>query len=183
MSARVLLTYDDYAALPDDGHRYELYEGELVMTPSPRTRHQVVVGNLHVMLAEHVQRRGFGEVFVSPIDVILSRISVLQPDLVYVERARLGIVTERAIEGAPTLVVEVLSPSTDRRDRSVKQAIYTQYGVVHYWIVDPVAQTVEALRLRDGAYEIVGRLAGATPTALPPLTELSLDPAAVWRSL
>jgi len=183
MPARVLLTYDDYAALPDDGHRYELHEGELVMTPSPRTRHQVIVGNLHLMLAEHVQRHGLGEVFVSPIDVILSRISVLQPDLVYVEQARLGIVTERAIEGAPTLVVEVLSPSTDRRDRIVKQALYAQYGVVHYWIVDPAAQMVDALRLRDGAYEILGRLDGAVPVSLPPLTDLPLDPAAVWRSL
>ena len=183
MSARVLLTYDDYAALPDDGHRYELYEGELVMTPSPRTRHQVVVGNLHVLIAEHVRRHGLGEVFVSPIDVILSRISVLQPDLVYVEAARLGIVTERAIEGAPTLVVEVLSPSTNRRDRGAKQALYARYDVVHYWIADAAAQTVEGLRLRDGAYETVGRLAGATPAALPPLTELPLDPAAVWRSL
>src|SRR5688572_30750960 len=113
MSARVILTYDDYAALPDDGRRYELYEGELVMTPSPRTRHQVVIGNLHVLMREHVLGRGLGEVFLSPIDVILSRITVLQPDLVYVASGRLAVVTERAIEGAPTLVVEVLSPSTD----------------------------------------------------------------------
>jgi len=92
MSARVILTYDDYAALPDDGRRYELYEGELIMMPSPRPRHQVVIGNLYVLMAEHV-------------------------------RGRLEIVTERAIEGAPTLVVEVLSPSTDARDRGVKQAL------------------------------------------------------------
>jgi Uma2 family endonuclease len=92
MSARVILTYDDYAALPDDGRWYELYEGELIMMPSPRPRHQVVIGNLYVLMAEHV-------------------------------RGRLEIVTERAIEGAPTLVVEVLSPSTDARDRGVKQAL------------------------------------------------------------
>ena len=92
MSARVILTYDDYAALPDDGRRYELYEGELIMMPSPRPRHQVVIGNLYVLMAEHV-------------------------------RGRLEIVTERAIEGAPTLVVEVLSPSTDVRDRGAKQAL------------------------------------------------------------
>jgi len=124
MSARVILTYDDYAARPEDGHRYELYEGELVMTPSPRTRHQSVIGNLHLALAEHVRSQALGELYVSPLDVILSRITVLQPDLVYVERARLGIVTERAIEGAPTLVVEVLSSSTSARDRGIKQALY-----------------------------------------------------------
>src|SRR5439155_1191754 len=82
-----------------------------------------------------------------PIDVILSRITVLQPDLVYIERDRLGIVTERAIEGAPTLVVEVLSPSTDARDRGVKLALYARYRVPFYWIVDPVGRSVEALRL------------------------------------
>src|SRR3989442_15635563 len=106
MSARVILTYDDYAALPDDGRRYELYEGELIeMSPSPRPRHQAVIGNLHVLMAEHIRGRGLGEVYLAPIDVILSRITVLQPALVYIERGRLGIVTERAFEGGPTLGV------------------------------------------------------------------------------
>src|SRR5713226_200939 len=177
MSARVILTYDDYAALPDDGRRYELYEGELIVTPAPRTRHQVVIGNLHMLMAEHVRHHGLGEVFLSPIDVILSRISVVQADLVYVETARLGIVTERAIEGAPTLVVEVLSPSTDARDRGVKQALYARYGVPYYWIVDSAARTVEARRLGGESYEAVARLDETAPTALPPLTDLSLDPA------
>lgn len=115
MSARAILTYEDYAALPDDGRRYELYEGELVMTPSPRPRHQLVIGNLHILMADHVRRHGLGEVYLSPMDVVPSRITVLQPDLVYVERDRLGIVTDRAIEGAPTLVIEVLSASSPAR--------------------------------------------------------------------
>ena len=182
MSARVILTYDDYAALPDDGRRYELYEGELiVMSPSPRPRHQTVIGNLYVLMAEHVRGRGLGEVYLSPIDVILSRITVLQPDLVYIERDRLGIVSERAIEGAPTLVVEVLSPSTDARDRGVKRAHYARYRVPFYWIVDPVGRSVQALRLSGEAYETGARLDEATPGALPPLTDLMLHPTAVWR--
>jgi len=181
MSARVILTYDDYAALPDDGRRYELYEGELVMTPSPRTRHQQIIGNLHVSLTEHVRGNGLGLVLLSPIDVILSRITVVQPDLVYIERARLGIVTERAIEGAPTLAVEVLSPSSDARDRGAKRDLYARYGVPYYWIVDPVALTVEALALEDGAYRAVGRLEGAARTALPPLPELHLNATDLWR--
>jgi Uma2 family endonuclease len=181
MSARVILTYEDYAALPDDGRRYELYEGELVMNPSPRPRHQVVIGNLYMLMAEHVRRRGLGEVYLSPIDVILSRISVLQPDLVFVARDRLGIVTERAIEGLPTLVVEVLSPSTNARDRGVKQALYARYGVAYYWVVDPPARRVEAMRLSGGSYEALGVLDETAPAALPPLGELTLDPAAIWR--
>ena len=181
MSARAILTYEDYVALPDDGRRYELYEGDLIVTPAPRPRHQLVIGSLHVLMAEHVRRHALGEVFLSPIDVILSRITVVQPDLVYVETARLGIVTERALEGAPTLVVEVLSPSTDARDRDVKQALYARHGVPYYWIVDPAARTIQGLRLGGELYETVARLDEAAPEALPPLTGLTLDPAAVWR--
>jgi Uma2 family endonuclease len=181
MSARVILTYDDYAALPDDGRRYELYEGELIMTPAPRPRHQLVIGNLHVLMAEHVRGRGLGQVFLSPIDVILSRITVLQPDLVYLDPERLGIVTERALEGAPTLVVEVLSPLTHARDRGSKQALYARHGVPYYWIVDPAARTIQALRLVGEAYEAVAGLDESAPAALPPLDELTLDPGAVWR--
>ena len=181
MSARAILTYDDYPARPDDGHRYELYEGELVMTPSPRTRHQSVIGNLHLALAEHVRSQALGELYVSPLDVILSRITVLQPDLVYVERARLGIVTERAIEGAPTLVVEVLSSSTSARDRGIKQALYARYGVPYYWIVEPAAKSVHALRLGGDSYETVAILGATAPTSLPPFGGLNLDPATVWR--
>ncbi len=181
MSARVILTYDDYAALPDDGRRYELYEGELLLNPAPSPRHQGVIGNLHTLMVVHVRRHGLGQVFLSPIDVILSHITVLQPDLVYVDTSRLAIITERAIEGAPTLVVEVLSPSTDVRDRGVKQGLYARYGVPYYWIVDSAARTVEARRLGGESYELIARLDETRPTALPPLTDLSLDPAAVWR--
>jgi Uma2 family endonuclease len=181
MSAKVILTYDDYAAMPEDGHRYELCEGDLVMTPSPRPRHQSVVGNLHLVMAEHVREHALGEVYLSPVDVILSRITVLQPDLVYVEQGRLGIVTERAIEGAPTLVVEVLSPSSSARDRGVKQALYARYGVPNYWIVEPATRNVQALRLGGASYETVAALDAIAPAVLPPLDGLTLDPATVWR--
>ena len=181
MSARVILTYDDYAALPDDGRRYELYDGELVLTPSPNTRHQLAIGNLYVLMVEHVRRHGLGQVFLSPIDVILSRVTVLQPDLVYVATDRAGIVTERAIEGAPTLVVEVLSPSTSARDRGVKQALYARHGVPHYWIVDPAARFLQAMRLDGAAYAAGAVLESTVPAALPPLPGLTLDPSAVWR--
>lgn len=181
MTARVTLTYDDYAALPADGLRYELHEGELSVTPAPRPRHQLVIGNLHVIMVEHVRVRALGQVFLSPIDVILSRITVLQPDLVYLDPSRLGLVTERAIEGPPTLVIEVLSPSTGAIDRGAKRAMYARHEVPYYWIVDPHGSTVEALHLAAGAYEPVARLEGTVPAALPPLPALLLDPAALWR--
>ena len=149
MSARVIHTYDDYAALPDDGRRYELYEGDLIeMTPAPRPRHQLILGNLYALLRAHVRDHHLGEVLLAPIDVILNPITVLQPDLVYIESSRLSIMTERAIEGPPTLVVEILSPSTSSRDRGIKQRLYAKYAVPSYWIADPDRNTARDHRQR-----------------------------------
>jgi Uma2 family endonuclease len=105
----------------------------------------------------------------------------VQPDLVYVDTAGPGIVTEGGIEGTPPLVVEVLSPSTDARDRGVKQALYARYGVPFYWIAAPTARTIQALRLSGESYEAVASLDETAPAALPPLAGLRLDPAALWR--
>src|SRR5207244_9466850 len=96
--------------LPDDGRRYEIHDGELSVTPAPNPRHQHLVGALYRALFGHVRSRGLGEVLLSPIDVILSAIAIVQPDVVYLERARAGAVLSRGIEGAPTLAVGILSP-------------------------------------------------------------------------
>lgn len=181
MATRVVLTYADFAALPADGKRYELHEGEISVTASPRPRHQIVVGNFHLILAQHVRRLGVGEVFLSPIDVILSNITVLEPDLVYVETARMGQVSERGIEGPPTLVVEVLSPGTASADRGIKLQLYARHGVGHYWIVDSDARTIETMQLTGQTYETGPRLDDTASAALPPFSDLVLDPAAVWR--
>ena len=113
----ILLTYRDYCELPDDGRRYEIHDGELSVTPAPNPRHQRLVGALYRALFGHVRSRGLGEVLLSPIDVILSDIAIVQPDVVYLERARAGAVSSRGIEGAPTLAVEILSPWTVAIDR------------------------------------------------------------------
>lgn len=181
MATRVVLTYADFAALPADGKRYELHEGEISVTAAPRPRHQLVIGNLHLILAQHVRRLGLGEVFLSPIDVILSNITVLEPDLVYVEAACMGQVSERGIEGPPTLVVEVLSPGTASADRGIKLQLYARYAVPHYWIVDSDERTIEALQLAGQTYQAEGRLEGTAPATLPPFSDLVLDPADVWR--
>jgi Uma2 family endonuclease len=181
MAMRVVLTYADFAAVPADGKRYELHEGEISVTAAPRPRHQLVIGNLYLILVQHVRRLGLGEVFLSPIDVILSHITVLEPDLVYVEAARMGQVSERGIEGAPTLVVEVLSPGTASADRGIKLQLYARHGVPHYWIVDSGAQTIETLQLTGQTYQAGARLEGIAPATLPPFSDLVLDPADVWR--
>src|SRR2546421_10286254 len=105
---RNVLTYEDYAALPADGKRYELHEGELSVTPSPGRPHQRILGRLYVLLAAHVETLGRGELFISPFDVILTNTSVVVPDLVYVDDARLPRVSDRAVEGAPTLALEII---------------------------------------------------------------------------
>ena len=181
MATRVVLTYADLAATPADGKRYELHEGEISMTAAPRPRHQLVVGNLYLVLAEYVRRLNLGEILLSPIDVILAEITVLEPDLVYVDRERLTRVSDRGIERAPTLVIEVLSPSTAATDRGIKFQLCARYGVPYYWIVDADARIIESYRLVGKTYEPGLRLEGDRPAVLPPFSDLPLDPVAVWR--
>ena len=179
MPARVGLTYREYAALPDDGKRYELHCGELSVTPAPGTRHQSVLVSLTLQIGEHVKSRGLGKIFVAPTDCILSDTTVLQPDILYLAPDRLSIVSERGIEGAPTLVIEILSPSTARIDRDRKHRLYAEHRVPHYWIVDLESRTVEGYTLDAGVYEPAGRVT-SEPAALPPFPDLELDPADLW---
>src|SRR3990170_3499969 len=173
---RVILTYKDYEALPADGRRYELHEGELSVTPAPSSRHQRILRNLNDVLWQHVKSRGLGEVLFAPIDCILSNITVVQPDLLYLDPGRLNLVSDRGIEGPPTLVVEILSPTTTAIDRSTKRQLYAKYGVLYYWIVDPQARAVEAYVLSEGAYQLSARVAGSEPVSLPPFPDLAFAP-------
>lgn len=177
---RTILTYADYAALPDDGRRYELHEGELSVTPAPGTRHQIVTGNLFVTVRQHVLARGLGTILISPLDCILSDTSVVEPDIVFVDAQHASRVSERGIEGAPTLAVEVLSPSSERTDRGRKLDLYTRHGIGYYWVVDPVGRTIDAYVLEAGAYRVAARLVGEQPAALPPFGDLLIDPASLW---
>ena len=179
MPTRVGLTYSDCAALPDDGQRYELHRGELSVTPAPGTRHQRAVVAFTLLLGEHVRSRRLGEVFVAPTDCILSDATIVQPDVFYVATDRLSIISERGIEGAPTLAVEILSPSTARVDRERKLRLYAEYGVVYYWIADPAGRTLEAYKLVGGAYVSAGSVTKES-AALPPFADLQIDPSTLW---
>src|SRR5205809_6259518 len=123
------LTYEDYCALPDDGLRYEIVDGMLFAEPSPRRAHQEAVGNLFAILLGYVRAHDLGKVYVAPFDVILDPRTTVVPDLVFVVRDRLGIVAERGVEGAPDLLVEVLSPGTGRRERVREWNAYARLGV------------------------------------------------------
>lgn len=181
MGARgLVLTYKDYAALPDDGHRYELHDGALSVTPAPGTRHQRISGELFAALRQHVKAHGIGEVFIASLDVIFSDVTVLQPDLVYLDATRAHLVSERGVEGPPTLVVEIISPSTGTIDRVTKSFLYARHEVPYFWLVDPPARTVEAFRLEGGRYALVTRASGDAEVILPPFAELRLRLADLW---
>lgn len=146
------LTYEDYVGLPDDGLRYELLDGELAVTPSPRTRHQHVSRELLVAIATWIKARELGAVFGAPCDVILDEFTVVVPDIVYVSQSRSALITERAVEGPPDLVIEILSPGTEHRDRDAKMKLYARCGVSWYWIVDPEQRTVEVYERLGSRY-------------------------------
>lgn len=178
---RVLLTYADYLAMPDDGRRYEILDGEVAVSATPATRHQRIVGNLYWVLRRHVEPRGLGEVFLAPLTVILAHTTVVEPDLVYVDTGRAGLVTDRGIHGVPTLAIEVLSPITATNDRGSKFQLYARYGVPYYWIADSDARVLEGYELTTGVYRLVDRLQGQGQVALPPFPELALALDELWR--
>jgi Uma2 family endonuclease len=146
-------TYAEYARLPDDGNRYEVIAGELVVTPAPRPVHQEIVARLIVHLRGFADAHGLGRVLPGPVDVLLSDDDYLQPDVVFVAAGRSGIITDRGIEGPPDLVVEVLSASTAFHDRGIKRERYARFGIPHYWIVDAQRRQVEVFRFADDAVE------------------------------
>jgi Uma2 family endonuclease len=170
------LTYEDYAKTPDD-ERWELLDGELIMAPSPNEAHQSVQAQLGFRLMGFVVERDLGKVYFSPFDVVLSDTDVVQPDLIFVSREREHIITHANIQGAPDLVVEILSPSTAQRDRGVKRRLYAEHGVKEYWQVEPETQTVTVLLLRDGVFEEAGAYGKGQSLSSPTLEgfAVSLD--------
>lgn len=173
------LRYEDLDALPDDGCRHELIDGEHFVTAVPVPPHQRILVRLMVSLASHVAATGGGEVLVGPVDVVLSPHDVLEPDLIFVSDERRHLVTDRCVEGPPDIVVEILSPSTRRRDRTVKRRLYMEAGVLEYWIVDPARATVSLIRAvtppgREESLELVAARGGTLTSRLLPGWQLHL---------
>lgn len=152
------LTEHDLATMPDDGHRYELLDGTLLVTPAPNISHQRCVTRLLVLL--DAARLAGQEVFVAPFDVRLSETTVLVPDLVVAQKADL---TPARLDGPPLLAVEVLSPSTRRIDLGTKRLAYEAAGVPAYWLVDPELPSLTVLELDAGRYVERGTVAGDEP--------------------
>ncbi|MFN0071591.1 MAG: Uma2 family endonuclease [Chloroflexota bacterium] len=182
MSVRqIVLTYEDYCELPDDGKRYEIHQGELVVNPAPTPGHQRVLRRLNRLLEQHIETNRLGELFFAPLDCILDDTSVVQPDLVFIANDRGGQISGRGIEGAPTLVVEIVSPSSTRTDRGRKMQLYAKFGVPYYWIVDPGVQRLEAFELISGSYELVADGTMTQTVRLAPFSELAIPLAEIWN--
>lgn len=181
------LTYDDYAAL-DDGKRYELVDGQLeLMSPSPSTIHQLVSFELQKKIDETCRNEYI--IFNAPIDLILSTKEVRQPDLVLVHRNRLNIVSRKGIEGVPDLVVEILSPSTLKRDKLDKLKTYAHFHIPEYWIVEPELGSLEQFVLKNdptlkkGEYKLINIYQGDESVTSPNLDCISFTIAEVMEHI
>ena len=148
-ASTVKLTYDDFLLFPDDGKRHELIDGEHYVTPSPNVSHQRVAGTLFGVIWTHLQSHPIGEVFMAPLDVVMSRHDVVEPDMLYVSNDRRAqILTTLNLQGAPDLAIEVTSKATRKRDETIKRRLYER-GVSEYWVVDPEIAVVRVYR-REG---------------------------------
>lgn len=146
-------TYEEYYRLNDD-QRYEIIDGNLLMAPAPDTWHQDWSRELFHNIDEHVRASRLGKVYFAPVDVVLDDENTVQPDIVFIAAANLNIIQKRAIFGTPDLLIELISPSSVKRDRYDKRDLYARFGVKEYWIGDPANKSLEILTLKEGRYEL-----------------------------
>ncbi|CAN5310998.1 Uma2 family endonuclease [soil metagenome] len=169
------LTVGDYMSLPDDGTRYQLIEGELHMAPSPNRKHQLIAGEIFYALRQHLGEKGKNELYLAPFDVQLSDTTVVQPDICYFSKKRASRLTHHGAEGAPDLVVEILSPSNAHLDLGVKREIYARSGVEELWIVDPEADELRVYDLAAGAQSPTATLTAGDTLQTRLLPEFALE--------
>lgn len=174
-----VFTYEDYAHLPE-GAPYQLINGKLVMSPSPTPTHQRILRSLSFTLHLFVEEHDLGEILFAPMDVYLSDIDTPQPDILFIAKARLDIIGEKYVKGAPDLVVEILSPSTAYYDLKKKKRLYETSGVKEYWIVDPEAREIEVYTLVEDRFELFVRKAEQGSVTSKLLAGFSVDLEAVF---
>jgi Uma2 family endonuclease len=167
-------TYEDYAAIPDDGKRYEVVNGVLFMSPAPGKWHQKTVGRIFRYLAAHIEDTGIGEVYIAPFDVELASNIVVQPDVLVLLKPHLEKATDKRVIGAPDLVVEVASPSTAIYDRREKLDAYIQAGVAEYWIVESATHSVEVLTIEANTFSSRGIFEGKTVLSSKVIPDFSI---------
>jgi Uma2 family endonuclease len=170
------LTYDDFLLFPDDGRRHEIIDGEHYVTPSPNTRHQLLVGRLHFEIESFLRAHpGTGQVFVAPFDVLFTKWDVVEPDLLFIAADQNGVLTDKNVQGAPALVIEILSPATRKTDEHAKRALFDRGGVREYWMVDPDTAAVRVCRRHgDGSFQLGAELNRKNVLTTPQLSGLEI---------
>jgi len=169
------LTYEDLEHITDRRHRYEILQGELIVSAAPTPLHVMVATVISEIVSTHVRRNRLGLFYGSPVNVRISRHDIVEPDLCFVSSKRLEIVGEKLIDGAPDLVIEVLSPSTQSYDRRRKMALYAGGGVREYWLVDPVRRSGRILVFTDGIANELHFDAGNIDSFVLPTLDLKID--------
>jgi Uma2 family endonuclease len=173
------LTYDDFVLFPDDGKRHELIDGEHYVTATPNTRHQQICGDLFALIWNYLEAHPIGRAFGVPLDIVFSPFDVVEPDIQYLSNERAAeVITPQHVRGAPQLVVEVASPSTRKRDETIKRHLYERAGVSEYWIVDPDIDVIRVYRRTSEGFgrpiELSREAGDVLTTALLPGLELPL---------
>jgi Uma2 family endonuclease len=167
------LTYEDLLATPDDGKRYEIIDGELYVSAAPFSKHQRTVWNF-IDFFKDAERAGYGRGYCAPTDVVFDQHNVVEPDLLFVLNENQAIITDANIQGSPDVLVEVLSPSTSKRDRGVKLQLYARFGVRFYFVVDPQAETVQPYELVVADYRELPVLRGEDQLTCPLFPGISM---------
>ncbi len=176
-----LVTYAEYKALDvDDNYLYELLDGELVQKAVPSPRHQKVLAELYDVVKAHVKANQLGTVLFAPVDVFLNEYNAPQPDLVFVSKARESLITNDGIMGAPDLVVEIISPSSLRRDRFDKMRIFKRFALPEVWLIDPANRSVEVYTLAETEYDLFSFAAETGEVTSKALPELKVNVAGLF---
>jgi Uma2 family endonuclease len=176
------ITRHEYALIPFGAPNYQLIEGDLVMAPSPNISHQDIAGRLYRMIGNFLDTHPLGRVFIAPADVHLSDLNVYQPDLLFVRKENHSIIEEHGIEGAPDLVVEILSKTSVKYDLGVKRTVYARTGVEELWIVDPAKRTLALYRLGENADTPAATYRAKQQFTSTLLPGLAIDLAAVFAT-
>ena len=168
-------TYDDLLTTPDDGKRYEVICGEIVVSSTPPTKHQIALGELAFRFHDHLMGEKLGLPLIGPYDVKLSHHNIVAPDMVAVVRQRIHVFTEPYADGPPDVIVEVLSPETRQRDLTIKAALYADFGVREYWVVDPETEGILVNVLQDGQYVALENRDGLARSRVFPALEIPVS--------
>lgn len=175
-----LFTAADYRSMPEDGKRYQLIEGELTMAPAPNTFHQIVQGNLFFILKSHLVQKPIGTLFCAPCDVYLDDQNVYQPDLLFVTRAHAEYIRDDGIQGAPDLVVEILSASTAALDRC-KRGHFATAGTIEFWQVDPALRQIQRFVFAENSAKPVALIDEPETFSSPLFPDLLIDTKDIFR--